>query len=138
MELVERTRYADDGAIHCQSEARARLALDKLGRKLKECGLELHPEKTRIVYCQDINRQESHPNIQFTFLGYTFRLRIAVDKYERVYVNFSPAVSRDALRSMRQHVRSWHLQLKCDKELSELSAMYNPVIRGWVNYYGRF
>lgn len=135
---VRLCRYADDGVIHCKSEAQARLALDRLGRRLKECGLELHPGKTRIVYCQDINRQEAHPNIQFTFLGYTFRPRKAVDKYGRVYVNFSPAVSRDALRSMRQRVRSWHLQLKCDMELSDLSTIFAPVLRGWANYYGRF
>lgn len=138
MRSVRLCRYADDGVIHCKSEAQARLALHKLGRRLQECGLELHPDKTRIVYCQDINRQEAHPVIQFTFLGYTFRPRKAVDKYGRVYVDFSPAVSREALRTMRQAVRSWHLHLKCDKELSDLSAMFNPVLRGWANYYGRF
>jgi len=131
-------RYADDGVIHCKSEAQAQFALRKIGERLRECGLELHPEKTRIVYCQDINRQDTYPTIQFTFLGYTFRPRKAVDKYGRVYVNFSPAVSREALRAMRQTVRRWHLQLKCDKELSDLSRMFNPVLRGWANYYTRF
>ena len=135
---VRLCRYADDGVIHCQSEAQARLALRRLGERLGECGLELHPGKTRIVYCQDINRRQAHSEIQFTFLGYTFRPRKAVDRYGRVYVNFSPAVSRDALRAMRQRVRSWHLQLKSDKELSDLSKMFNPVLRGWANYYGRF
>ena len=75
---------------------------------------------------------------QFTFLGYTFRPRRALDKYGQLYVNFSPAVSRDALTDMRQTVRSWHLQLKSDKELGELSNMFGPVVRGWANYYGRF
>jgi len=131
-------RYADDGVIHCKSEEQARLVIRKLGARLRECGLALHPGKTRIVYCQDINRQEKHPTIQFTFLGYTFRPRKAVDKYGRVYVNFSPAVSREALCAMRQRVRSWHLQLKCDKELKDLSNMFNPILRGWLNYYGRF
>ena len=135
---VRLCRYADDGVIHCKSEAQAQLVLDKLGKRLQACGLALHPDKTRIVYCQDINRREAHPTIQFTFLGYTFRPRKAVDRYGRVYVNFSPAVSRDALRTMRQRVRSWHLQLKCDKALSDLSEMFNPVLRGWANYYGRF
>src|SRR6516162_8612492 len=78
------------------------------------------------------------PTIHFTFLGYTFRPRKAVDKYGRVYVNFSPGVSREALRAMRQTVRGWHLQLMNDKELSDLSKMFGPVIRGWANYYGRF
>ncbi len=82
-------RYADDGVIHCQSEAQARLVLRKLGERLGQCGLELHPEKTRIVYCQDVNRKAEYPVVQFTFLSYTFRPRKAVDKSGRVYVNFS-------------------------------------------------
>ena len=131
-------RYADDGVIHCRSEAQALLVLRKLGERLGQCGLELHPEKTRIVYCQDVNRKAAYPVVQFTFLGYTFRPRKAVDKVGRVYVNFSPAVSREALTAMRQTVRSWHLQLKCDKELSDLANMFGPVLRGWSNYYGRF
>jgi hypothetical protein len=93
-------RYADDGVIHCKSEVQARLVLRKLGGRLCECRLELHPEKTRIVYCQDVNRRAVHPTIHFTFLGYTFRPRKAVDKYGRVYVNFSPGVSREALKTI--------------------------------------
>ncbi len=138
MRSVRLCRYADDGVIHCRSQAQARLALDRLGQRLRDCGLELHPEKTRIVYCKDVNRQAEYPVTQFTFLGYTFRPRRAVDKYGRLYVNFSPAVSRDALTAMRQTVRSWHLQLKSDKELGDLSNMFGPVVRGWANYYGRF
>lgn len=95
-------RYADDGVMHCRSLAQAKFALNKVGERFRQCGLELHPEKTRIVYCKDINRQEDFPCVQFTFLGYTFRPRKAVDKYGRVYVNFAPAVSRDALNVMRQ------------------------------------
>ena len=131
-------RYADDGVIHCRSEAQALLVLRKLGERLGQCGLELHPEKTRIVYCQDVNRKAAYPVVQFTFLGYTFRPRKAVDKVGRVYVNFSPAVSREAMTAMRQTVRGWHVQLKCDKELSDLADMFGPVLRGWSNYYGRF
>ena len=131
-------RYADDGVVHCKSEAQAKFVLAELGKRLRECGLELHPEKTGIVYCADVNRREDHPVIQFTFLGYTFRPRKAVDKYGRVYVNFSRAVSRAALTAMRQRVRRWHIQLKSDKDLGDLSNMFNPVLRGWMNDYGRF
>jgi len=138
MRSVRLCRYADDGVVHCKSEVQARLVLRKLGARLRECGLELHPEKTRVVYCWDVNRQGTHSTTQFTFLGYTFRPRKAVDKYGRVYVNFSPAVSREALKAMRRTVRSWHLQLMCDKELDDLSNMFGPVLRGWANYYGRF
>jgi RNA-directed DNA polymerase len=138
MRSIRFCRYADDGVIHCRSEAQAQYVVRKLGKRLNECELELHPEKTRIVYCRDINRQGKYPTIQFTFLGYTFRPRKAVDKYGRVYVNFSPGVSREALTDMRQTVRGWHLQLMCDKELGDLSNMFGPVLRGWSNYYGRF
>lgn len=138
MRSVRFCRYADDGVVHCKSEMQARLVLRKLGERLCECGLELHPEKTRIVYCQDVNRQGAYPTIQFTFLGYTFRPRKAMDKYKRVYVNFSPAVSREALKDMRQTVRGWHLQLMNNKELRDLSSMFDPVLQGWNNYYGRF
>lgn len=98
----------------------------------------LHPEKTKIVYCKDINRQGDFASMQFTFLGYTFCPRKVRDKYGRVYVSFTPAVSRDALKAMRQTIRGWHLQLKCDKSLADLSAMFNPILRGWHQYYGRF
>lgn len=131
-------RYADDGVVHCRSLAQAQFVLRRLAERFRECGLELHPDKTRIVYCRDINRPADYPTTQFTFLGYTFRPRKAVDKYGRVYVNFAPAVSRDALRAMRQTIRGWHLQLKSDKTLDDLSNMFDPVLRGWKNYYSRF
>lgn len=138
MRSVRFVRYADDGVIHCKSEEQAKLVMRMVQYRLRECRLEMHPEKSRIVYCKDVNRQEVYPVIQFTFLGYCFRPRKAVDKYGRVYVNFAPAVSREALKAMRQTVRGWHIQLKCDKSLQDLSNMFNPVIRGWKNYYGRF
>lgn len=87
-------RYADDGAIHCKSRAQAESVLRRVAERFRACGLELHPVKARIVYCRDINRPAEYPVVQFTFLGYTFRPRKAVDKYGRVYVNFAPAVSR--------------------------------------------
>lgn len=111
---------------------------DRVGERFRQCGLELHPEKTKIVYCNDINRQGDVPCVQFTFLGDTFRPRKAVDQYGRVSVNFAPAVSRDALKAMRQSIRGWHLQLKGDESLADLSAMFKQILRGWHHYYGRF
>ena len=131
-------RYADDGIVHCKSLLQAQMALQRIESRFREVGLELHPDKTRIVYCKDINRRESYPVISYTFLGYTFRPRKSKDKYGRIYENFSPAVSREALTMMRQTIRSWHIQLKCDKGVKDLSNMFNPVIRGWFNYYGKF
>jgi len=131
-------RYADDGVLHCKSKEQAEMVVEQIRARFHQCGLELHPEKTRIIYCRDVNREGNHPVHSFTFLGYTFRPRKSMDKYGRVYVNFAPAVSRDALKSMRQTIRGWHIQLKNNKELVDLSAMFNPILRGWMNYYGRF
>ena len=135
---VRLCRYADDGVIHCKSQRQAEWVLAQVSRRLVDCGLQIHPGKTRIVYCKDVNRTDDHESIEFSFLGYSFRPRKAVDKYGRVYVNFSPAVSPAALKDMRQEIRSWHLQLKNDKSLMDLSRMFNPILRGWWQYYGRF
>lgn len=131
-------RYADDGVIHCRSEAQARIVMCEVQERLKECKLEMHPEKSRIVYCRNSNRRGDYPAIEFTFLGYSFRPRKAKSKTGRVFMSFLPAVSRDALKAMRQEVRSWHIQLKTSQSLEELSKRFNPVLRGWANYYGRF
>ncbi len=131
-------RYADDAVLHCKSRRQAEYVLRSIRERFLACKLELHPDKTRIVYCKDINRREDHPEIAFTFLGYTFRPRKAVDKYGRVYANFSPAVSQQAHKAMRQTIRGWHLQLKSDKDLADLSAMFAPILKGWYGYYGRF
>ena len=135
---VRFARYADDAVLHCKSRRQAEYVLDRIRERFQACNLELHPSKTRIVYCKDVNRTATNPDIQFTFLGYTFRPRKAVDKYGRVYVNFSPAVSRDALKAMRQTIRGWRVQLKNDKSLADLSAMLGPILRGWQQYYGHF
>jgi RNA-directed DNA polymerase len=135
---VRFARYADDAVLHCKSRRQAEYVLDRIRERFQACNLELHPGKTRIVYCKDINRTEANPDIQFTFLGYTFRPRKAMDKYDRVYVNFSPAVSRDALKAMRQTIRGWRVQLKNDKSVADLSAMLGPILRGWQQYYGHF
>ena len=127
---VRFARYADDAVLHCKSRRQAEYVLERIRERFQACNLELHPGKTRIVYCKDINRTEANPDIQFTFLGYTFRPRKAVDKYGRVFVNFSPAVSRDALKAMRQTIRGWRVQLKNDKSLVDLSAMLGPILRG--------
>ena len=119
-------RYADDAVLHCKSRRQAKYVLDRIRERFQACNLELHPGKTRIVYCKDINRTEANPDIQFTFLGYTFRPRKAVDKYGRVYVNFSPAVSRDALKAMRQTIRGWRVQLKNDKSVAVSGARILP------------
>ncbi len=131
-------RYADDVIAHCHSETEARTLKEAIEKRLQECGLELHPEKTRIVYCKDDNRQENYENEKFDFLGYTFRARRSKNRYGKYFVNFSPAVSNKAAKAMRQKMRGWRLQLRSDKSIEDLGRMFYSTINGWINYYGRY
>jgi retron-type reverse transcriptase len=131
-------RYADDAICHCRNEGQAKELREALEARFTECGLELHPEKTKIVYCKDDDRRENHPNYRFDFLGYTFRPRLARRRRGMIGVSFSPAVSDKALKAIRQAVRSWSLHERSDKTLDDLARMFNMHIRGWINYYGRF
>jgi len=131
-------RYADDGLLHCRSKQQARLLLDRLSLRFREVGLEIHPLKSKIVYCKDNNRKGDWENISFDFLGYTFRPRRCVDKKGVVHPNFLPAVSRSSMKAMNREIRSWHIKLKNDKEIDDLAQMLNPVLQGWANYYSRY
>jgi RNA-directed DNA polymerase len=131
-------RYADDGIVHCRTKSEALALKETLEARFRECKLELHPEKTRIVYCKDSNRTEEHPSISFDFLGFTFRPRLSKTREGKYFVNFSPAVSNKAGKEMRQKSRRWNLQLRSDKSLEDLSRIFSPIIRGWINYYGSF
>jgi RNA-directed DNA polymerase len=131
-------RYADDGVAHCRSLGETEELLKQLHARFGECGLELHPEKTRIVYCKDDDRRGEYPEIKFDFLGYTFRPRRSKNRQGKFFINFTPGVSRKASKVMRKTIRGWRLHLKPDKSIEDISRMFNPVIRGWINYYGRF
>lgn len=131
-------RYADDGLIHCRSLKQAQYVKGRLAQRLKECGLELHCDKTRIVYCKDLHRRQDYDHIQFDFLGYSFRPRRSYDRYGRTFTNFTPAMAPSASKALRQEVRSWKLQLKSDKSLEDLSRMFAPVVAGWIQYYCQF
>ena len=121
-------RYADDGLLHCRSKAQAEHVLSILNERFQTCGLELNDSKTKIVYCKDVNRTGDHPTISFDFLGYMFRPRKSFDKYGRRYVNFLPAVSGAALKAIGKEIRSWHVQLKNDKSIDDLSPCVRKVV----------
>jgi RNA-directed DNA polymerase len=110
----------------------------ELDARFRECGLELHPEKTKIVYCKDDSRRKDYSVTSFDFLGYTFRPRRSKDRKGKFFINFSPAVSNKAGQGMRAKTRGWKMHLRSDKSLEDLSKMFSPVIRGWINYHGRF
>jgi RNA-directed DNA polymerase len=131
-------RYADDALIHCKTAARARQVLAALQARMAQVGLELHPDKTRIVYCKDDNRRGHYDGpVSFDFLGFTFRARSRSGKRGR-FTGFGPAVSSKALARMGQTVRSWQLGLHVSLAWEELAQWVSPVIRGWMSYYGRY
>jgi len=131
-------RYADDIVAHCGTEAQAQQVLESIRRRLAQCRLEVHPGKTRIVYCKDDDRSRGYPQEQFDFLGYTFRPRRSKNRWGKFFINFTPAVSSRAATKMRQDMRRWRLPRRSDKAIDDLARMWNPVLRGWIQYYGRF
>jgi len=132
-------RYADDVLIHCVSLVQARAILEAVQGRLRECRLELHPEKTKIVYCKDDRRRGKFGEHKFDFLGYTFRPRRAQGPSQKTFVGFLPAMSDKAAKRIRETVRNWGLATRgSTRSLADLARRVNPVVRGWVAYYGRF
>jgi group II intron reverse transcriptase/maturase len=135
---VQFERYADDAVIHCVSELRAREVLAALQNRMAEVGLQLHPDKTRIVYCKDGKRRGSSEHTSFTFLGYTFQARKARTRNGRYFTSFLPAISKDALKKVSREVRSWRIHMRLHLTFGEIARWINPIVRGWMQYYGAF
>ena len=132
-------RYADDVICHCRTRREAEALQASLEARFVSCGLALHPTKTRIVYCKDTNRRDSYPDVTFDFLGYTFQPRLAAWHGGKQFgVSFLPAAAGKALKEIRRVIRRWGLQRRSDKALDDLARMFNPYIRGWINYYSHF
>ena len=132
-------RYVDDAVVHCTSEKQALMLRRVIGERFEEVGLALHPEKTKVVYCKDNNRRTgSYEHTSFTFLGYEFRARGARDKHGEMFSSFLPAISKDAQKRINREVRSWGLHRHTDWTLGQLARWINPIVRGWLQYYGRF
>jgi group II intron reverse transcriptase/maturase len=131
-------RYVDDVVVHCVSERQARYVLEAIGERMRMVGLTLHPEKTRIVYCQDDNRRGRHEHVGFDFLGFGFRKRSARTKDGKLFVSFLPAISKPALNKISAEVRSWRLHHRTHLTEKDLARKINPIVRGWMQYYGAF
>ena len=133
------TSVADDGVAHCRTEEEAKALLKALTERFKACGLELHPEKTNIVYCKDQKRKGDYPNTSFDYLGYTFQPRMVKNqKQNSLFVSFTPAVSQASLKAMRREIRAMKIKGRTDLSLNDLARMLNPKLVGWLNYYGRY
>jgi RNA-directed DNA polymerase len=136
-------RYADDGLVHCADEQQAREVLSGIRTRMKACGLELHEGKTRIIYCtEDTHKSKAQGqdiSHSFDFLGYSFRKRASYNSWtKRMSMNFTPGVSRLAMKEMRAKTRRARIKERTGLSLKEIAAMYNPVLQGWIGYYGRY
>ena len=131
-------RYCDDVIVHVRSEREARRLRAAIAARLAECGLELNERKTRIVYCKDSTRRGSYEHESFDFLGYRFRPRLSRSKSGGQFVNFLPAVADDARKRLGREIR-WRIVVRWSgKTLTDLARSINVIVRGWINYYGRF
>jgi hypothetical protein len=132
-------RYADDGLVHCRTEQEAEALKAALQARLAECQLELHPDKTRIVYCKDNKRTVEYPNVTFDFLGYCFRPRLVKNyRSKQLFCGFNPAVSPRALKHLRSTIRDLKFRRQTHLSLEDIAQRLNPILRGWIEYYGRY
>jgi RNA-directed DNA polymerase len=131
-------RFADDAVVHCVSKEQAEQVLGALVRRMEEVGLRLHPVKTRIVYCKDGQRRGDHEHTSFTFLGFTFRGRKAMGKDGKSFMGFLPAMSTEALKAKRAELRALRIHRRTTLTLDDLARWLNPIVAGWMGYYGRF
>src|SRR5664279_4523942 len=131
-------RYADDVICHCRNEAQARRLKEAIAQRFSVCRLELHPQKTKVAFCKDANRPGTYPVVQFDFLGYSFQPRNAMNRRGQLFVAFTPAIRRSSANAIRQTIRGWRLHLWNNVALGDIAREVNPVVRGWINYYGHY
>jgi len=131
-------RYADDAIIHCKTESEAVEILGKLNQRLKECKLELHPKKTKIIYCKDKDRMKEYPITEFDFLGYTFRRIFIKDRLGRLQFNFLPSVSKKSAKDFRGKIKAMRIHSYTGSRIEIIAEMINPTVRGWLNYFTKY
>jgi hypothetical protein len=131
-------RYADDAIIHCSTEDEAVRTLKALDKRLQECKLTLHPDKTKIVYCNKTDTHSDYPNQEFDFLGYTFKRMFIKDRTGRLQYNFLCKVSKKSAKSFRDKVKDMKLQKRVGSSLKAIAVDINPTVRGWLNYFMKY
>lgn len=131
--------YADDGLVHCYSKDQSESLLKRLEERFQECGLELHPDKTKIIYCKDGKRRGDYCNTSFDFLGFTFRPRLVrSQKTSKIFCSFTPAISKCSSKAIKDKIRKWKLRYRVELGIEDLALICNPSLRGWTNYYGAY
>ncbi len=136
---VKFERFADDVVVHCATERQARQVWEAIAGRFAGIGLELHPDKTKIVYCKDSRRRQEFDQVTFTFCGYAFRPRVAFDKTRKQkYTGFLPAVAPEKLTEFSRKIAAWRIHRRTNQTLNEIARWLNPVLRGWLNYFTVF
>ena len=136
---VRYVRYADDAILHCKSKEQADYVLRNLNKRMRQCGLELHPEKTKLVYCRDYRRQGEYSNVKFDFLGYSFQPRTAKSKRDgALYLVYDCAISISSKKRIAEKMRELDIYHLTYKSIVGVAQFLEPYIRGWINYYGKF
>lgn len=127
----ELVRYADDGVVMCRSRRQAERALTLIGQVLGSLGLELHPDKTRVV---DLRRGREG----FDFLGCHFRARMSGKLWKkkrvvRYYLQRWPCQA--AMKRLREKIRDRTARKRVGEDIRVVIARINPILRGWGNYF---
>lgn len=135
---VQFARYADDAVVHCRTKTEAQNLKLAIEQRMRDCALECHPEKTKLVYCFDAIRKQEHPNVSFDFLGYCFRPRLVRSRQGQLFVGYSPAISPKSKRKVRDKLKSYELHKRTTLTIQDLARKLNPVLRGWIEYYGKY
>ncbi|MCR4944111.1 MAG: group II intron reverse transcriptase/maturase [Clostridium sp.] len=131
-------RYADDAIIHCKSEKEAKEIKEALNQRMKQCKLELHPDKTKIVYCKDEDRTEDYPTTQFDFLGYTYKAVYIKCRDGKLRNNFIASASQKACKNIRDKIKELKLHKMSGSSITIIAQLINPIVRGWINYFGKY
>jgi group II intron reverse transcriptase/maturase len=104
---VNFTRYADDAIVHCKSKEHAEQILKAIRQRMNDVGLELHPKKTKVVYCRDYRRQEKYPEVKFDFLGYSFQPRSTKSRTSKgMFLGFDCAISISSRKRYKRYKTS--------------------------------
>ena len=136
---VEYVRYADDAILHCRTKTEAEQTLTALDERMKACGLELHPEKTKQVYCRDYRRQDTYETVKFDFLGYSFQPRSTKSKQTgKLFLGFDCAISISSKKRIADKLEDLKIDRLNFKSIVGVALYLEPFIRGWINYYGKY
>lgn len=131
-------RYADDGVVHCRTKEEALYIKGCLAKRFADCKLELHPTKTRIVYCKDKDRTKDEDLTEFDFLGYTFKAVYVMCRDGKPRLNFIAFVSKTSAKTFRDKIKKLEIHKKTGCKIDMIAEMLNPLLRGWINYFGKF